>query len=123
MFGLNPYALAAKAGVVLAILLIGIWIGHKVTSDAWKADQLGIEEAAIAKYKADLALNDQAARKLEVKAGAIDVQYRTIVKTVDRIVEKPVYGNVCLDDDGLRAANSALQRPAETAGKLVGTVP
>ena len=33
------------------------------------------------------------------------VVYRTITKTVDRIIERPVYSNVCLDDDGILAIN------------------
>lgn len=123
MFGLNPYALAAKAGALLAALFVGIWIGHKVTSDAWKADQLAIEQAAVDKYKATAEADAKAAAALETKKEAINVQYRTITRTVEKLVDRPVYRNVCLDDDGLRAVNEALRGPPADPGKPAGPVP
>ena len=41
------------------------------------------------------------------------VVYQTITETVDRIVERPVYRNVCLDDDGVRALNAAIRGAAD----------
>lgn len=38
----------------------------------------------------------------------IRVQYITITKEVERIVEKPFYRDACLDDDGLRVLRSAI---------------
>lgn len=43
--------------------------------------------------------DDRAARKTKVK---------TIITQVEKIIEKPIYRNVCLDPDGLRCVNAAL---------------
>jgi hypothetical protein len=37
------------------------------------------------------------------------VVYRTITKTVDKIVEKPVYLNQCFEEEGLEQINKALK--------------
>lgn len=51
-----------------------------------------------------------ASQNLE-KGNAKDrIRYRTITKTVDRYIDRPVYRNVCFDADGLRDANAALGR-------------
>lgn len=41
-----------------------------------------------------------------------DVVFRTITEEVEVIVERPVYRNVCLDDDGLRALGRAIDNTA-----------
>lgn len=49
---------------------------------------------------------------------------RAIRVEVDRIVERPVYRNVCLDDDGLRLLHGAIKRfddPGESQGGLPGS--
>jgi hypothetical protein len=37
------------------------------------------------------------------------VVYQVITQTVDKIIERPVYRNVCLDADGLRSLNDAIR--------------
>lgn len=51
------------------------------------------------------------------------IVYRNVEKVVDRIVDRPVYRSVCLDPDGLRAANSALTRAGGSPGQPDGPVP
>jgi len=34
--------------------------------------------------------------------------YKTVTKTVDKIIDRPVYKNICVDEQGLEAANKAL---------------
>ena len=46
----------------------------------------------------------------------VQTKIKEVQVNVDKIVEKPIYRNVCLDDDGLRAANSALTAGASAAG-------
>jgi hypothetical protein len=52
----------------------------------------------------------------------IVVQEKVVVKTViqqvnhdiEKYIDRPIYHNICLDDDGLRDANRALQATAPT---------
>ena len=35
----------------------------------------------------------------------IEIRYRTITKTVTKFIDRPVYKNICLDQDGIDAIN------------------
>ena len=52
----------------------------------------------------------------------IETQYRDVIKEVDRVVERPIYRNVCMDDDGLRILNQQISRangdPAEPSNAV-----
>jgi hypothetical protein len=41
----------------------------------------------------------------------IQTEFVTVTEEVERVVEKTVYRDVCLDDDGLRALRSAIHGP------------
>lgn len=65
--------------------------------------------------------SDKAAAGYEGKRAAGQQQQRIITREVERVVEKPIYRNVCLDDDGLRAVAAALgaSSPAGSASSPV----
>ena len=46
-----------------------------------------------------------AAEGLEKDKREIEIRYRTIVKTVTEFIDRPVYKNICLDQDGIDAIN------------------
>jgi hypothetical protein len=46
----------------------------------------------------------------------VRVEYEVVEKEVERLVERPVYGNQCLDDDGLRVISSAIQAATCVSG-------
>ena len=65
---------------------------------------------------------DRAAGDYEETKTAAEVRERVVIKEVTRVVEKPVYRNECLDDDGLRILAADIQ--ARTAsGKPAAAVP
>ena len=45
------------------------------------------------------------AEGLEKDKREIEIRYRTITKTVTKFIERPVYKNTCLDQDGIAAIN------------------
>jgi hypothetical protein len=108
MFGIpNPYAIVG--GLVLSVAALG---GSYI---AGRMDGAHIEQAAEAKA-------DKAAQKVrDEKQGQIDTasqQHQSdenarqqAVREIDHekqtIIERPVFSNVCLDDDGLRLLQSA----------------
>ena len=104
--------------IVAAVLFAGgLGTGVKLTSDHYKALELAAQKQVVADIKAEVKHENDASQHLEERKDEQRVVYQTITKTVDRIVEKPVYRDLCFDDDGVRAANDALAGPAAAAGK------
>jgi hypothetical protein len=74
----------------------------------------------------DLAAQGATAKELHRKTERIDVasvghetdkakirtEFLTITEEVERVVEKPVYRDICFDDDGLRLITRAIGRGA-----------
>jgi hypothetical protein len=116
MLGLPSIAIYAIGAALL--FGAGAWSGHKVTSNAWKAEQLEVERKAAEQYRADVdSLNEKVAKHESEKE-----RLRTLAlanrKVVDRVVEKPVYRDtVCWDDDGLRAIRAIGAEPLADPGK------
>lgn len=106
---------------IYALLAIGIFGGgflggYRVESWHAQAREAAAVDAAVAQYKAEAVKANEAAAALEQQKDKTHVVYQTITKTVDRIVERPVYRDrACLDASGLRAANAALAGPAAAA--------
>jgi acetyl-CoA acetyltransferase len=59
----------------------------------------------------------KAAEKKETGDAKAKVVYRTITKTVDRIVSEPSYRKECLTDDGLAAARQAIKGELDPPSK------
>ena len=53
----------------------------------------------------------------------IETEYRDVIREVQRVVEKPVYRNVCLDPDGLSVIGDALARAYNDPGEPGNAVP
>lgn len=87
---------------------------------AWKIQDWRHDAAELTRQEDAAELVRLAARKADVAAVSHEefkererVVYQTITETVDRIVERPVYRNVCLDDDGLAVLRQAIN-PSKT---------
>lgn len=97
------HAAAALAG--LAIGFSGAW---KV--QAWRhdsAEKVRIERAAQDLKRATEAQDRAVSNFIQEQSNAKTV-YQRIEVEVDKIVERPVYRNVCLDSDGLRELHRAI---------------
>lgn len=102
-FSLIVYAVLALAALGA---LGGIyWNGYSSGSAAVKLEW----QAANAKARAEEAAKGQASEaKLEDSRAKTKILYRTIKREVEKVVDRPVYLDRCLDDDGLRLANCAI---------------
>jgi len=100
-------------GVIGAISFGAGWQTH-----SWKTDA---EKLSV--IKTDIKEVDTKAVKHEDFKVKERIKYVTIYKNVDKIVQVPFYtdGNLCLDDNGLRAANAAIS--STTASQLEAEVP
>lgn len=122
---MNPYLIIASLGVWAASSFGAFMYGEHVSNLGCEVQQAKSVQAS-QKQKDNEAAQIQTAATNEVKQDAQDhVVYRTVTAYVDRVVEKPVYrdGSVCLDDDGVRAANAAIAGSAANLTEPVAAVP
>ena len=103
-FTLLLYAFAA-----LAILGTLAGIAYKIRESGKDAVRVEWAEANRIARAAEEKKAQAAATKTE--AVRVEIRYRTktITKEVDKLVDRPVYRNVCLDTDGLRLARCAIR--------------
>lgn len=107
------YTHLAAALTGAAIAFAGAW-----QIQAWRADSAELKRVEQAK-------SDFLRREKEAYAPSVAheqfkqrerVVYEVITETVDKIIDRPVYRNVCIDPDGLRALNAAVNgNPEDTA--------
>lgn len=90
------------AYVAGAALVAGVGLGWSIAD--WRADARNLQrERAEALALQGRQRGIQAAsERLETQREQRGARERVVVKEVERVLEKPVYRNVCLDDDGLR---------------------
>lgn len=119
---MNPYLIVIALVALLAAAGGGYGVGYDHAANACEAARAKAVDKALVEYKARASQQNKVAEKLEVDDAKADAVYRTITKTVDRVVERPVYRNVCLDADGLRNVNAALAGAAANPGQPDGVV-
>lgn len=95
-------------GVVLLLLALFAayhWVGYQAVAE-YKAEQFVLQA------KADKIQQDKynaIAKELEDAKADREVVFKTITKTVEKVVDRPIYLEQCIDQDGLDAANAALE--------------
>lgn len=110
----------AAAAVAGAMAFAGAWRVQDWRYGDKERERL---ELAAEKRRMDAKQVDGAAVGHEQFKERERVVYQTITETVDRIVERPVYRNVCLDADGLRALNDAIRGGPADTGVAAPAVP
>ncbi len=110
------------------ILLLAVFVGGMMAGIKWHAGQDAIKEnARQVNQRATERLQRQnsntAAVAHESDKVRIETEYRDVIKEVQRVVEKPVYRNVCLDPDGLSVIGDALARAYNDPGEPGNAVP
>lgn len=116
-------SIAAKLVLLLVCLVAGFAAGVK-----WHAGQDAIaEQARQVNQRAQERLRRQnantAAVAFEGDRVRIEKEFVPITQEVERVVEKPVYRNVCLDPDGLSVIGDALARAYNDPGEPGNAVP
>jgi hypothetical protein len=114
MFGLLGWQARLAEVALIAGLLTGgyFYVHHKGYSEA-------MQDVAIAQEKIDKAQRekyDKLAQELEDTKKKRQENVRTITKTVEKIIDNPIYRNMCISDSGLSVANASLK--GESAPKL-----
>ena len=96
------------AATLLAGALLGGWGAHQVTAWAYRSQQLKTAERAAKDLARAVEQQDRAVAAYIESRGNAETIYKTITRRVDKIVERPVYRNVCLDADGLQQLRAAI---------------
>jgi hypothetical protein len=121
--GFNPWVLLGAGVLALALLTGGYAKGHSDAAASYKLTIAAMQRQAQTLKDAEAAKANSAATVLETQNAEAKVIYRTITKTADRVVERPVYRNACFDDAGLQLANAALAGAAVDTGQPDSAVP
>ena len=101
-------------------LVVGLAIGCAVGYlYRWAGDGNRKAKAELAQVEAKVKQLNAAESYLEGKKDERTETYRTITKTVEKIIDRPVYRDVCGDADGLRSINEALAGTAAKSNKAV----
>lgn len=93
---------------LMVAISLGFGFGYKVATGQSNAAHAKALIQAQEQYNAITQQYHTASSQLEAVIARRRTQSEETTRTVEKIVERPVYRNVCLDDDGLRAANAAL---------------
>ena len=86
----------------------GIARGQKEIQAKW-------DEAALQQREDEIERGRKASMDLGGDRAKTEIVYRTTTKFIDRVVDRPVYRNLCMDDDGLRYLNCAIRGETGTA--------
>lgn len=117
-------ATTIKAAAVALVVgaLLGAWAGWEV--QGWRKDAAiaDIEREQQRAKDAQAGKADQASSDHAQNAETIRAEAQIIIREVPRVVEKPVYRNVCIDPDGLRLIGRAI-RGAGGASEPAPAVP
>lgn len=83
--------------------------GELIKADAEKAqavaDAIKPFEAAVKEQQDKL---NQASADYETLKSERQVKTETVTREIQKIIERPVYSNICIDDDGLHKINSLI---------------
>ncbi len=110
---------------LLALAILGLisGIAWKIYSAGQTSKQTEWDKASMQQAKKETAQSTTAATQLEAKNAEAKVVYKTITRTVDKYIDRPVYRAECFDADGLRDANAALVGQAAAPPKPDYSVP
>ena len=95
------------AGIAILTILSGV--AYRIRESGKESVRLEWAEANRIQREAEAKQIAAASKALEAANAKRKIVYRTITKEVDRVVERPVYRNVCLDDGGLRCLDAAIR--------------
>ena len=109
-----------KVAAAIVALVVAFLAGVKVESDHRDAQLLAQERGYVAQYQSEVKRAAANQKALQDKKEKTRVIYQTITREVDKIVDRPVYTNICIDDDGLRLINDALAGRAPVDGAVPG---
>ena len=103
-------ALKLKLAICAAVIALGLAFGT-----GWWLRGLQVKAAMVkqtqAQAKADVQQAQRTSEAVQTHAEAkvkTEIRYVTVTREVEKLVERPVYLERCMDDDGLRVLNAQI---------------
>lgn len=97
----------------------GGWTVRKITVERYESQMLKMQSDTQKRYAAKEAEFNDISGKYENEKNSRHVVTKIINRSFDRIVDRPVYrDSQCIDADGLRIVNAAIDGTAASAGQL-----
>lgn len=109
--------------MIIILLLYSVWQTAQVNSLGGDIKKLKVECQDKVKTEVAKAVKpyEQAIAKAQDKANQASADYEqlkseqlvkneVVIKEVQKIIDRPVYRNTCIDDDGLRQLNSLIPK-------------
>lgn len=93
-------------GLAVAGAAAGAWTARGYLEDSRRLAEL--RQQRLEEHRARERI-DAASTRYEAARAGLDAEQRSLEKEVIRVVEKPVYRDVCLDDDGLRVLTDSIE--------------
>lgn len=118
----NPYSIIGGILIVLAAAVGGFSAGWKSHSGIVSERELAAVNERQAAYDASIKRESVIAEKVASEVAKINANTRIIEREKLKIVERPVYSNVCLDADGLRIIEQARLGSKANTGKPAAEV-
>lgn len=121
-----PFSLYLKAGIVGLVVILFVLTYAKGRVDGTAACDQRVNALlmeANEREKGYQIIAHTQSELLEKAKARTEIRYRTLLKEVEREVEKPVYRVVCLTDDGVRLANDALRGSSSVTGESPDPLP
>lgn len=101
---------ALQLVLALAIFAAGGAAGIKYHAGVDAQRELLVKEAGAKETVRKIERGDKAAVAHENDKVRMRTEFVPITEEIERVVEKPVYRDICFDDDGLRLIGAALGR-------------
>lgn len=120
---MNPYLIIAALVGAIALAGGAYWKGWSDRAARAEVATSKVVEQSHQQAVSELTAANVPAAKLEQTNAQEKIVYRTITQQVDRIVDRPVYRDRCIDDDGLRIARAAIAGAPTAAAEPDGAMP
>lgn len=110
------------------VLAFIIYAGGVGTGIKWHAGEIARRDLVAQQQQAKevgikLARGDKAAVAFEGDKARIRTEFLTITEKVDRVVQNPVYRDMCFDAAGVQLVNTAINPAAAAASQPAPSVP
>lgn len=118
---MNP--LAVKAIAVVLVVIASFGAGWRVKAAFVAEGELEAQKARVEMISLIRAEEGRVAQMVEDRLADLRANERTIEREKIKVIENPVYRNVCIDNDGLRLierARAGGTPPAEPAEEVSG---
>lgn len=96
------YTYALTALIAAALSAATAWQIQDWRFDAKELSRLQVEVESRRMREKAISLAGENYEKAKEKER---VQYKVVTETIERIVDRPVYSNICIDEDGILAIN------------------